>query len=112
MSGSTRIAPEDLGVFDTRFNAGYVLAALDLGAWQPVARVDLFQTFQRYNGERGFLAEHGHATTLALNWRPHERVRVTGECLRIDSARNQRRAQGAPPRQAGIQWQLALRWFY
>ena len=57
------------------------------------------------------LGEHGDAITLALNWRPAERVRVTAEVLRIDSDRDQHRLAGLAPRQADTQLQLALRLF-
>ena len=110
MTGKTRIAPES-GVFDTGFSAGYLLAAIDVGDWQPVARVDLFNAAHRFNGRRGMLGEHGHAITFALNWRPAERVRVTAEVLRIDSERSQRRFEGLAPRQTDTQLQLALRLF-
>jgi hypothetical protein len=110
MSGKTRIAPE-MDVSDTGFNAGYLLAALDAGKWQPVARVDLFNASHRFNGGRGMLGEHGRAITLALNWRPTERVRVTAELLRIDSQRDQRRLAGLAPQQTDTQLQLALRLF-
>ena len=110
MTGKTRIAPE-AGIFDTGFDAGYLLAAVDFERWQPVARVDLFNASQRVDGMRGSLSEHGHALTLALNWRPTDRARFTVEVLRIDSQRDQRARAGLAPRQLDTQLQLALRLF-
>ena len=75
MTGTTRIAPHG-EVYDTDFDAGYALATRTFGDWQPVVRFDMFQIQQ---------GEHGNGLTAALNWRPHERVRVIGEWLRIDS---------------------------
>ena len=112
MTGTTRIAPAPNMVFDTDFNAAYALVARDIGDWQPVLRVDLFQTSQEANGAPGFLSEHGNAWTAALNWRPHERVRVIGEVLRIDSANNQRRLAGLDPQQVDVQAQLAVRFYF
>jgi hypothetical protein len=55
------------------------------------------------------LSEHGNALTLALNWRPLEWLRVTGEALRVESWREQRLAQGLAPRQIDTQLQLNAR---
>lgn len=112
MTGTTRIAPAPDMVFDTDFNAGYVLAAREYGAWTPVLRVDLFQLAQSANGAPGFLGEHGNAVTAALNWRPSERVRVIGEALRIDSTRDQRTLEGLAPRQVDVQVQVAVRVYF
>jgi phosphate-selective porin len=110
MTGTTRIAPEDM-VFDTYFNAGYVLAAREYGAWTPVVRLDLFQLSQSANGDPT-LNEHGNALTAALNWRPSEHVRVIGEALRIDSTRDQRTLEGLAPRQVDVQVQVAVRLYF
>jgi len=104
MSGTTTIAPGGYA-FDTDFNAGYALLARSFDAWQPVLRVDLFQT-----GDS--LREHGHALTAALNWRPHDHVRVIGEFLRIDSSSEQRVAAGREAKQIDTQVQLAVRWYF
>lgn len=111
MAGGTAIEPAPGRLFDTRFHAGYLLAVMDQGRWQPALRIDLFGTRQepdRPDAPR----EHGNALTFALNWRPHERVRVTGEVLRIDSNRTQRRAAGLAPRQVDTQVQLGVRVFF
>jgi len=104
MVGTTRIAPDGFA-FDTEFNAGYVLATRAFGDWQPALRVDLFQTAQSFS-------EHGNAWTAALNWRPNEHLRVIGEVLRIESARDQRQAAGLAARQVDTQVQLAVRWYF
>jgi hypothetical protein len=108
MRGSTEIAPDSEARFDTRFAAAYLLAGWDLGCWQPALRLDAFQA------RRGLapLDEHGHALTAALNWRPRERLRVSGELLWVDSVRDQRRLAGLDPRQRELQVQASLRWFY
>ena len=48
-------------------------------------------------------SEHGNAITVALNWRPLEWLRLTGEALRIDSTTDQRLAIGLAPRQIDTQ---------
>ena len=112
MRGSTEIAPAPGLRLDTRFAAGYVLAALERGAWRPVARVDMFQTARTPAGESASGGEHGHALTLALNWRPRDDLRVTGELLHVDSIREQRRLEGREPRQRETQLQASVRWFF
>jgi hypothetical protein len=102
MTGTTRIAP-DGAVYDTDFNAGYVLATRTFGDWQPAMRFDLFQIQQ---------GEHGNGLTASLNWRPNERVRVIGEWVRIDSAQNLRALMGLDARQVDVQLQLAVRLYF
>ncbi|UHQ19105.1 hypothetical protein LVB87_13065 [Lysobacter sp. KIS68-7] len=104
MSGTTTIAPGGME-FDTEFNAGYVLLARTFEAWQPVLRIDLFQTADS-------LREHGNALTAALNWRPRDHVRVIGEVLRIDSSSEQRVFAGLPSKQIDTQVQVAVRWYF
>ncbi|MGN6512031.1 MAG: hypothetical protein ACTHKZ_00425 [Lysobacteraceae bacterium] len=66
MRGHTAIEPAPGVVLDTPFAAAYLLAGWELGRWQPAVRIDAFQT-----GRSPLpLDEHGHAFTLALNWRP------------------------------------------
>lgn len=112
MHGATVFEPVPGLVLDTEFNTGYLLLAREYGAWQPAARLDLFQTRQRPDALSSPLSEHGNAVTLALNWRPHERLRVTGEVLRIDSSRNQRRSAGLDARQSDVQVQVGARVFF
>lgn len=112
MHGSTEIAPAPGVRVDTRFNAGYVLLARAQGRWRPAARIDLFHARQTPGGGPARLDEHGRACTVALAWRPHERLRVTAELLRIDSTRDQRRAAGLAPRQRELQAQASARWFF
>ncbi|HET8818397.1 MAG TPA: hypothetical protein VFM73_02525 [Xanthomonadaceae bacterium] len=111
MVGSTVFEPQPGVVLDTRFHAGYLLLARETGEWRPAVRVDLFGTGQR-GPSRTPLEEHGHAVAVALNWRPRDHVRITGELLRIDSSRAQRRLEGRDSRQ--VQWllQVAARWYF
>lgn len=111
MHGSTLFQPGRI-VLNTEFNAGYLMLAREHGAWQPALRVDLFHTHQRPAALSPPLSEHGNAVTLALNWRPQERIRVTGEVLRIDSSRNQRRRGGLDAHQVDTQLQLGVRLFF
>jgi hypothetical protein len=112
MHGSTAFEPVAGRVMDTAFNAGYLMFARDAGTWRPALRVDLFQARVRPRAQPSPLSEHGHAVTIALNWRPHARLRVTGEWLRIDSTRDQRLRAGLAPRQVDTQVQLGARWFF
>lgn len=112
MRGSTVFEPAPGFQLDTRFAAGYLLAGWDLGRWQPAVRVDLFQTRQLPPGLPAPAEEHGSALTLALNWRPQSRLRISGELLRVDSTRDQRRLAGLDPRQRELQVQASVRWFY
>jgi hypothetical protein len=113
MHGSTIFEPvPGRLVLNTQFNAGYLMLAREHGDWQPAVRVDLFQTRQRPEALSPPLSEHGNAVTLALNWRPQERLRVTGEVLRIDSTRDQRRRGGLDPRQVDVQVQMGVRVFF
>jgi hypothetical protein len=112
MRGSTVFEPAPGFQLDTRFAAGYVLAGWDRGRWQPAVRVDLFQARQLPESLSDPLDEHGNAITLALNWRPQSRLRISGELLRVESVRDQRRQAGLDPRQRELQVQASLRWFY
>ncbi|UWX04660.1 hypothetical protein H1235_08430 [Pseudoxanthomonas sp. NC8] len=58
------------------------------------------------------MSEHGNAWTLALNWRPQARLRLSAEVLYIDSSRNQRRDEGLAARQTELQLQLGARVFF
>lgn len=112
MHGATAFEPAPGLLLDTQFNAGYVLAAWGQGAWQPAVRLDLFQTRQLPDWLPDPLSEHGHAATIALNWRPRQHLRVTGELLRVDSTRNQRRLDGESPHQVDTQVQVNVRLQY
>jgi hypothetical protein len=94
MHGSTYFAPSPFFQSETEFDAGFVLAGWNRGAWRPALRLDLFHTREfPSDGGRG-AGEHGRALTLALNWRPRPWLRVTGELLRIEGERSN--AQQAP----------------
>ena len=99
-------------LLDTRFNAGYLLAAWERGAWRPAIRIDAFQLRQLPDRLSAPLSEHGNALTIALNWRPVDWMRVTGEWLRVDSRRDQRTLEGLPAHQIDRQVQLSLRLLY
>jgi len=109
MHGDTAFEPVPGLLLDTRFHAGYLLAAWAQGAWRPAIRFDVFDLRQLPDTLSAPLDEHGNALTLAINWRPLDRVRVTGEWLRVDSSRNQRVLAGLAPRQLDQQVQLSLR---
>jgi hypothetical protein len=112
MNGSTSFEPAPGLLLDTRFHAGYLLAAWERGAWRPAIRVDLFSLRQLPADLSAPLSEHGNAITVALNWRPVDRIRVTGELLRVDSRRDQRRLAGLAPRQVDSQIQLSVRFLF
>jgi len=107
MAGTTEIAPPGFRG-EAHFAAAYVLAGWDLGAWRPALRFDAFTTRE----DPAFapaLSEHGNALTLALNWRPLEWLRLTGEALRVDSTRDQRLALGLPAHRIDNQLQFNAR---
>jgi len=107
LAGSTEIAPSGFRV-EAHFTAAYVLASWNLGAWRPALRVDAFTTRE----DPAFppaLSEHGNALTLALNWRPQDWLRITGETVRVDSVRDQRLALNAMPRRIDTQMLLNAR---
>lgn len=112
MRGATAFEPQPGFYLDTRLAAGYLLAGWERGAWQPALRLDWFALRQLPDTLDAPLDEHGHALTAALNWRPREGWRVTGELLRIDSARNQRLLEGRNPREVDLQAQLSVRWYF
>jgi len=109
MHGDTAFEPVPGLLLETRFHAGYLLAAWARGAWRPALRLDLFDLRQLPETLDAPLDEHGNALTVALNWRPVDRVRVTGEWLRIDSSRDQRILEGLAARQLDRQLQLSVR---
>ena len=109
MSGSTAIAPSPFFSTTTDFRAAYLLAGWDRGAWRPALRIDAFSTDQLPRSIDGRVREHGTALTLALNWRPREWLRVTGEALHVRSWRNQRELEGLPAQRDDTQLQLGLR---
>jgi hypothetical protein len=107
IDGTTEIAPPGFRG-EAHFSAGYLLAGWNLGAWRPALRFDMFTT-REDPASSPSLSEHGNAITLALNWRPLDWLRLTGEALRIDSTRDQRVEAGLAPRQIDNQLQLNAR---
>ena len=109
MDGDTAFEPVPELYLDTHFRAGFLLAGWTRGAWRPALRFDLFSLRQTPSSLPSPLSEHGNALTAALNWRPNDRLRITGEWLRIDSTRNQRLLEGLAPRQIDRQVQVSAR---
>ena len=107
MAGTTEIAPSGFRD-EAHFAAAYVLAGWNLGAWRPALRLDAFATREDPQSSPG-LSEHGNAITLALNWRPRDWLRLTGEALRVDSTRDQRLALGIASHQVDRQFQFNAR---
>lgn len=113
MHGGTAFEPQPGLYLDSKFSAAYVLAGWNQGgAWQPALRLDWFRIRQLPDTLEAPLSEHGNALVAAINWRPDERWRMTGEFLRVDSTRDQRRLEGATPRRVDLQLQLSLRRFF
>jgi len=109
MTGSTAVAPSPTFHTSTDFRAAYLLAGWDRGAWRPTLRVDVFSTEQQPSSIDDRTREHGTAITLALNWRPRDWLRLTGEALRVRSWRNQREQEGLAAWQTDTQLQLSAR---
>jgi hypothetical protein len=107
ITGTTEIAPTGFRG-EAHFSAAYALAGWNLGAWRPALRFDAFTTREDPTFPPA-LSEHGNAITLALNWRPQDWLRVTGEVLRVDSTRDQRLAMGLAPHQIDTQVQFNAR---
>jgi hypothetical protein len=107
IAGTTEIAPPGFRG-EAHFSAAYLLAGWNLGAWRPALRVDLFQTRDDPISEPA-LREHGNALTLALNWKPRDWLRLTGEVVRVDSSRDFRTAAGLVPHQVDTQVQFNAR---
>lgn len=109
MTGSTDIAPSPHFSTSTDFRAAYVLVGWNIDAWRAAIRVDAFSTEQLPRSLSDRVREHGSAATLALNWRPLEWLRLTGEFVHVRSTRNQRIDNGLSPGQTDRQLQFAAR---
>jgi hypothetical protein len=109
MSGSTEIAPSPHFRTTTDFRAAYLLAGWNRGVLRPAIRVDVFSTDQLPRSIEERVREHGEAATFALNWRPREWLRVTGEALFVRSTRNARIEEGIGSLQNDRQLQLSAR---
>ena len=112
MDGDTVIEPVANLSFTTRYRAAFLLAGWNRGAWRPTLRLDHFSTRELPKTPGLHAGEHGNAITAALNWRPHDWLRLTVEALHIDSTRTVRVDYGLPPRVRGTQLQLSARLFY
>lgn len=109
MTGSTEIVPSPFFSSTTDFRAAYLLAGWNRGSVRPAIRVDVFSTEQLPQSIDNRTREHGNAITFALNWRPRDWLRLTGEALRVYSWRNQRVEEGIGPQQTDTQVQLSAR---
>lgn len=109
MSGSTEIAPSPHFRTTTDFRAAYFLAGWNRGVLRPAIRVDVFSTDQLPRSIEERVREHGEAATFALNWRPREWLRVTGEALFVRSTRNARIEEGIASLQNDRQLQISAR---
>ncbi|HVV96075.1 MAG TPA: hypothetical protein VHC92_02925 [Rhodanobacteraceae bacterium] len=109
MSGSTEIAPSPHFRTTTDFRAAYLLAGWNRGVLRPAIRVDVFSTDQLPRSIEERVREHGEAATFALNWRPREWLRVTGEALFVRSTRNARIEEGIASLQNDRQLQISAR---
>ncbi|HZP66025.1 MAG TPA: hypothetical protein VFB32_06925 [Rudaea sp.] len=110
MAGTTEIAPSGFRG-EAHFSAAYALAGWELGAWRPALRLDIFDTREDPAAPPA-LSEHGNALTFALNWRPCDWLRLTGEALRVESTRDQRLALGLAPREVDRQIQFNARFLF
>jgi hypothetical protein len=108
MTGSTEIAPSPFFSTSTDFRAAYVLVGWNVGAWRLAVRGDAFSTEQVPRDIPDRTREHGSAATLALNWRPIEWLRLTGELVQVWSTRNQI-VPAVPERTVDHQIQFAAR---
>ena len=112
MDGNTAFEPQQGLYLDTELGSAYLLAAWDRGDWQPALRVDWFRLRQLPETLEAPLSEHGQAITAAMNWRPLDGWRITGELLRVDSTRSQRLLEGRAAREVDVQAQLDFRWYF
>lgn len=112
MDGDTTIAPVAGLSFTTRYRAAFALAGWNRGAWRPALRLDHFSTGDADPAPGARSGEHGDALTAALNWRPRDWLRLTGEMLRIDSSRVARADYALPVRTRDTQVQLSVRLFF
>ena len=111
ITGDTDIEPSPFFRSSTGFDAAYLLLSWERGAWRPALRFDWFRTEERPSTGPG-VRELGNALTFALNWRPLDWLRLTGEVLRVDSFRSQRSAEGRDPDAVDTQAQLSARFLF
>jgi len=112
MDGGTEIDPVTGLHLETRFCSAFVLAGWNRGAWRPTLRLDHYSTGKLRNGIDTHQGETGNAITAALNWRPRNWLRITGEVLHLDGSRSALRALGLTTRQVDTQTQLSVRLIY
>jgi hypothetical protein len=112
MDGDTVIGPVPDLILTTRYRAAFLLAGWNRGAWRPTLRWDHFSTRKLRRAQDAHEGEHGNAVTAALNWRPHDWLRLTLEALHVASTRPVRADYGLPTHTRGTQVQLSARLFY
>ena len=111
LRGQTVIVPSARFYSDTTFKSAYLLAGWNISEeWRAAARFDVFSTDEK-RPFPGNLSEHGNALTFALNYLPYDWLRVTGEYIRVDSTRNQRRVEGLDPHAVENQLQLSAKFY-
>ncbi len=112
MLGDASVAYDPIDSTTTGFYAAYVLVGWQSGDWRIAGRLDRFGTAGYDDETRWNLSEHGLAGTLAVTWRPLDWMRITGEALRVDSTRAERRYEDLAHRSVDDQFQLAVRLFF
>jgi hypothetical protein len=113
MTGNTAIRPSPFFHTETQFRSAYLLLGVDLDKWWLAARRDVFDTHTHNSfGPSPLLSEAGRGWTLAANYAPETWVRLSGELLVVNSARQQRILQGDPAHIQELQLQFAARIFF
>jgi hypothetical protein len=111
LRGETLITPSKFFYSDTTFKSAYLLAGWNISEeWRAAARFDVFSTDE----QRPFPnknSEHGNALTFAVNYLPYDWLRLTGEYIRVDSTRNQRKQDGLAPQAIENQLQLSAKFY-
>ena len=111
LRGQTVIVPNRFFYSDTTFKSAYLLAGCNISEeWRAAARFDVFSTDEK-RPFPGNLSEHGNALTFAVNYLPYEWLRLTGEYIRVDSTRNQRKVEGLDPHAVENQLQLSAKFY-
>ncbi|HET6633377.1 MAG TPA: hypothetical protein VFG73_11835 [Rhodanobacteraceae bacterium] len=112
MDGDTVVAFRPDRPRVTGFRSAFVMAAWNRGHWRPALRIEHFSTSDPAAADGSAQGEHGNAVTFALNWRPRDWLRITGEVLRIDSTRSEAVMAVRPLHVHATQVQVGLRLMY
>ena len=108
LTGETEFDP--FVPFTTDIESGFVLIGLTLDQWRFAARVDGFESSDRFSPQE--YGESGHAYTVAANWEPRQWLRLTAEGLRILADRPLREDAGLPDESDDTQLQLSVRLYH